>query len=395
VAPFRERLNDVSSTEEDAVEDNAERAASVHREIFQLAVLIVAATAAFFLTRAVAANNRAMSLRDAAEWYTRGRQALESGRTDTAIEDFRRATVRNRTDHTYVLALARALARSHDPEAARRVLLTLRESEPEDAEVNLELARLAVHRGDLTEAVRFYHNALYAPWPAERADARRDVRFELIQFLLTQAQTGRAIAELLAIAADVPDEPAVHIQVGQFFFQAGDYRHSLDHFQRALHLAPDNGTALAGAGQDAFRLGDYVLARSYLTRAPQDLDGVTATKEISELVLADDPLAPRIGPAERRRRLVADIEYSGQQLDACVGHRKGGEMTSEDRAFQAEVEEFADQLTRPSVLDQDTIETGVDLVARVAAHIVQECVAATARDRAFVLIGRQHDAAPK
>jgi hypothetical protein len=70
-------------------------------------------------------------------------------------------------------------------------------------------------------------------------------------------------------------------------------------------------------------------------------------------------------------------------------------MTSEDRAFQAEVEEFADQLTRPSVLDQDTIEIGVDLVARVAAHIVHECVAATARDRAFVLIGRQHDAAPK
>jgi cytochrome c-type biogenesis protein CcmH/NrfG len=101
-----------------------------------------------------------MSLRDAAEWYRRGQQQLQGGRVDAAIEALRHATVRDRTNKDYVLALARALAVDHEDEAARGVLLTLRESAPEDAEINLELARLAAHRQDVTEAVHFFHNAL-------------------------------------------------------------------------------------------------------------------------------------------------------------------------------------------------------------------------------------------
>ena len=375
--------------------NNTEREAFVHREVFQLVILILIATAGFFLTRVFAANNRAMSLRDAAEWYKRGQQALESGRIDVAVEDFRRAAVRNRTENAYVLALARALARSHDEEAARRVLVTLREADPEDAGINLELARLAAHRADVPEAVRFYHNALYAPWPPERSDARRDVRFELIQFLLAHDQPSRAAAELLAVAADLPDEPAAHIHVAQLFFQAGDYHRSLDHFQRALRLAPDDGVALAGAGESAFRLGEYAVARSYLIRAPRDLDDVAATKEIVESVLADDPLTARIGSAERRRRLVGDLASTRQQLAACIGQRTGAQATTEELALQAEAEDVARQLSGPTVLDQDTIETGVDLVARLARHIIQSCAAVTARDRALVLIGRQHSAAAK
>ena len=377
-----------------AVEGNTERAALVHREVLQLTLLIFIAIAGFFLTRVVAANNRAMSARDAAAWYDRGQQALESGQIDLAIDAFRRATVRNRTETAYVLALARALALHHDDEAARQVLLTLRESQPENADINLELARLAAHGADVTEAVRFYHNALYAPWPAERTDARRRVRIELIQFLLTHDQPGRAGAELLAVAADLPDEPAAHVQVAQLFFQAGDYTHSLDHFERAVRLAPDDGVALAGAGQSAFRLGEYARARSYLVRAPRDVDEVATTREIVELVLADDPLANRIGSAERRRRLLMDVEYARQRLTACIGER-AGEPKDDEVVFQGEMEALSRQLSRTAVLDQDTIETGVDLVQRVAQHIMQRCASATVRDRALVLIGRQHSGAAR
>ena len=77
--------------------------------------------------------------------------------------------------------------------------MTLRESEPEDREINLQLARLAATQQDVTEALRFYHNALYAPWPLEQADGRRDVRLELIRLLLDHNQAGRAISELLAL----------------------------------------------------------------------------------------------------------------------------------------------------------------------------------------------------
>ena len=195
--------------------DTVERTALIHREIVQLSVLIFAAIAAFWLTRAVAASNRDMSLRDAAEWYRRGQQAIETGRVDDAIDSLRRATVRDRHDKRYVLALARALALKRDDEAARNALLTLRESSPEDPDINLQLARLAAGRQDVTEALRFYHNALYAPWPSEQADARRQVRFELIRFLLTHDQASRALSELLALSTDLPDDAPLHLEVAQ------------------------------------------------------------------------------------------------------------------------------------------------------------------------------------
>ena len=51
--------------------DVEERSAFIHQEILKLAILIALAIAGFFVTRAIAASNRSMTLRDAAEWYAR------------------------------------------------------------------------------------------------------------------------------------------------------------------------------------------------------------------------------------------------------------------------------------------------------------------------------------
>ena len=248
-------------------------AAFIHREIYQLGVLVLVAIAAFVLTRAVAASNRDMSLRDAAEWYRRGESAIATGDLDAAVDAFRRASGRNRNNKPYELALARALVRKHDNDGAQSVLLALRESTPEDPDVNLELARLAAESHDVTGALRFYHNALYAPWPSEQADARRQVRFELVTFLLTHKQSPRAISELLAASTDLPDDVGLRLQTARLFAQAGDAGHALDQFQQALRLAPENPQALGGAGLSAFALGNYGLARTYLHQVADGLGG--------------------------------------------------------------------------------------------------------------------------
>jgi len=372
--------------------DTVERTALIHREIVQLSVLIFVAIAAFWLTRAVAASNRDMSLRDAAEWYRRGQQAIETGRVDDAIDSLRRATVRDRHDKRYVLALARALALKRDDEAARNALLTLRESSPEDPDINLQLARLAAGRQDVTEALRFYHNALYAPWPSEQADARRQVRFELIRFLLTHDQASRALSELLALSTDLPDDAPLHLEVAQLFANAGDNGHALEQFQRALRLAPENGEALAGAGQAAFQLGNYVLARSYLRRVPAGADEARNARYVVDLVLSNDPLATRLGSAERRRRLEANFSYAQQRWNTCLEQRSGGQSTDDELALQREAHAFEDQLKPRGILEQDTIETGVDLIDRIEQQVVQRCGPPTALDRALALIGRQHGA---
>ena len=297
--------------------DTEERTQLVHRETFQLFALIGIAVAAFLVTRAIAMSNREMTVRDAAEWFRRGQVAMQSGDVDAAIDALRRATVRDRDDKRYILALAQALVLKKDHDGARSVLMTLREAEPEDREVNLQLARLAAARQDVTEALRFYHNALYAPWPNEMVDARRAVRLELARFLLGHHQTGRALSELLALTADMPDEIALHLQVAQLFADAGDETHAVEQFTLALRQDPGNRQAIAGAGLAAFRLGDYAAARSYLRRLP-DADDVRATREVAELVLSRDPLTARLGSAERRQRLVADISDVHQRIQACI-----------------------------------------------------------------------------
>jgi tetratricopeptide (TPR) repeat protein len=180
----------------------ADSAAPVHNEIARLVFLVLLAIAAFFLTRAIAASNRGLTMRNAAEWYRRGEAYVRAGDIDRAIDAYRRATVRNRDNHAYQLALARALVLHHDYDAARALLLRIRESEPDSPQINLDLARVAVAREDVTEAVRFYHDALYAPWSPDDAEARRAVRLELIRFLMSHGQSARAWAEMLAAQAD-------------------------------------------------------------------------------------------------------------------------------------------------------------------------------------------------
>src|SRR4051794_39349787 len=128
----------------------------IHRENIQLGVLIVVAVAAFLVTRAIATSNRRVTLSDAAAWYARGEVQMRNGQTDDAVDSFRRAAARKRGDTGYVLALAKALTVRHDYDAARAALLDLRDLAPDDPAISLQLARLAVEREDVTEAVRFY-----------------------------------------------------------------------------------------------------------------------------------------------------------------------------------------------------------------------------------------------
>jgi tetratricopeptide (TPR) repeat protein len=364
----------------------------IHREFLQLLLLLAIAIAGFFVTRAIASSNRNMSVRDAVDWYQRGMVAVDSGHLDDAIDAFRRAAARDRSQPRYVLALARALALHHDDEAARNVLLTLREASPESAEINLELARLAARRMDVTEALRFYHNALYAPWPPDRVAERRDVRLELVRFLLSHQQAGRALSELLAAVSDLPDTLQMHLEVGRLFASAGDYGHALDQFQQALHLSANDPESLVGAGLAAFRTGEYVMAREYLRRASSQREDVTRTRAVVELILSRDPLAARLGSTERRRRLASDLSYVQQRLDGCEPQGSPSPSAVDPSTLRQQLDDLSEQLAAPGPLEQDTIEIAVDLIARAAAYGAAACGPETSTDQAMILIGRQHTA---
>jgi len=361
----------------------------LHREMVQLGVLALVSVVAFLVTRAVAAGSREIALRDAEAWYRVGRRQLASGDLEGAVDSLRRAAARHRGEKTYGLALAEALTALHDYDSASQVLLNLRETEPDDPGIDLELARLAVRRQDFPGALKYYRQTLSADWPAEQIAARRDVRFELIAVLLERHQNERALSELMALDANLPDRASTLAKAATLFARAGDERRALAEFQRALRLAPDDRDVLAGAGRSAFELGEYETARAYLRRAPPG--AAPETLETADLVVTGDPLAKRIGSAERGRRLADALAYATTRLSACADRTAGAASTGVAQALAREAQALQTHV-KNRMTDQDTIEAGVELVSRMVHEATDVCGPATTRDRALVLIARRHGA---
>jgi tetratricopeptide (TPR) repeat protein len=359
----------------------------VHRETVLLVVLVVIAAAAFVLTRAMARKNHDVRLRDAATWHERALRDLEAGRPELASTALRRAVATDPGSHRYQLELARALAASTQHAQARQVLLRLREQRPEDADVNLELARLEAGGVDEAAAVRYYEHALAALWSDQHTETRQRVRMEMIEFLLHLGQRRRALAELLVLSPSLPDEAAIRTRVGRMFLDVGDPRRALDQFSAALRLAADDGPALAGAGEAAFAIDDYARARQYLARAPESLPQVRELREIVEFVLTRDPLAPRIGASERRRRLVANLEDVTGRLASCAGPAAGA-LLEEVEALSATLGSGARPVAR------DVAEEGLDAIVRIEVAMEDACGPPTPLDQALVLIARRHNIGP-
>jgi len=260
-----------------------------------------------------------------AQWYERGTKDLSAGHVDAAIVDFRTALIYARDDENYDLSLAQALGAAGRTEEAKAYLMSLWERDPGNAQVNLELGRLAARAGNTENALRYYHSAMYDDWPGrDPAEARRAVRLELYQYLIEQGDRAQAEAELIAMAALLPPDPSLYTKVGQLFMEVGDHQRAASEFEAALKLDRNAGEAtLVGAGEAEFYLGNYEAARVHLERALREKPGAARRQEVkdmleqSTLVLSADPFAPNLPLSERNRRVVEAFQQALQRLAAC------------------------------------------------------------------------------
>jgi tetratricopeptide (TPR) repeat protein len=362
----------------------------LHRELVLLGILGAAAAALFLVTRATAEANRGMRLREAAVWFEQGRRHLEAGRASDALAALRRATAIEPDERRYRLALADALVRGTQDDAARQVLLGLRERARDDPDVSRSLARLERRRGDVAAAVRYYENALYGAWPAEQATARRRLRAELIEYLLSRGEHRRALSQLLILGANLPDDVPPQMETAQLFMRAGDPRRALEHFRHVLRLDPDNDAALAGAGEAAFQLADYSRARRYLGAVRQPEARIRALARIAELVVRNDPLAPKLRTQERRRRLLGGVRQASARVDACLSSSSAVSAAAL-RSLQQEAASMVARAERKRVEHApDALERGVELIYRMEEATDDAGCEATDTDHALSLIGRRY-----
>jgi tetratricopeptide (TPR) repeat protein len=368
-----------------------------------LAALTAIAVVAFILVSRLVTRYRANERQVAWHVFEQGQRSFRSGNPARAIDDFRTALFYDPDNSRYQLELARALRDSGKPgslDEAASYLTALWQGKPEDGVINLALARLAVRRDSLPDALRYYHNAIYGAWDSDPDSNRRSARFELIHFLMQRKAYAQAESELINISQSMPPDPALHLQVAGLYAAIADYDRAISAYNQVLKLDPQNAAALAGAGNTAFQLGRYRTAQEYLTRAveadPTDSQSHHSL-ETANLVLTADPFRRRITDAERDRRLLAAFDAAGKRLQACalsnhVDLRNPISPANPLQTLQSSWDALNPRLRNlRSSLDTDLPDNIMDLVAQIERQASQQCGPPAGLDLALLLISRDRD----
>ncbi len=368
-----------------------------------LLILTAAAAIAFAGVGHLVARYNANQQSRGRKLYEQGLTAAADGQYDKAIAAFRAALTCDPNSPQYQLSLARALRDSNDPrrlEEAESYLLALWQRTPQDGAVNLALARVAAHKGNIDDAIRYYHNTMYGVWSTNYDANRTKARIELIQFLMKQGARNKAESELLALASLLPPNPAAHLQVAELFAQNQDWAGALAQCREVLHTEPSSGAALACAGEAAYRMGNYALAQRYLQGAvsvnPQDKQS-REMLDTSDLILRTNPFRSHISDAERNRRIAAAFAQAEKRLSECA-QNNGADLktlapTTPLGALQVRWVAVKPDLARLRLAaETDLPDTIMDVVFQIEQQTATICGAPQGVDEALLLISQRREA---
>jgi tetratricopeptide (TPR) repeat protein len=332
----------------------------------------------------------------AENWRAAGEANLRAGHAKVAIEDFRNALLYRPDNMQLQLELAQALVEQGQLDEAQNYLLGLRNTDPEDSPVNLELARVAAQRSDVEAATRYYHDAMYGHWPKEAHANRFASRKELIEFLLKNGRQDAARAESLSMAVDNPADPEIRAQAGDYLLQAGDAQDALAEYERVLRTEPNNADALAGSGKAALTLGDFREAERYFAKAIErgakepelELDR-SVSKEAAEI----DPFEAQLSEKERGKRVLKLFAAAEETAKACFPSVLGiGEAASIGLKNLATARaELPKKLSsRELIRNPDWEPKALNWSLEVETAASSQCGPGTNTDRAIAMIAQQH-----
>jgi tetratricopeptide (TPR) repeat protein len=361
-----------------------------------VAGLVVVAVLAFLGVNRLVTRFREQEKALARHLYERGVQAQGAGQPERAVGDFRAALSYARDNFDYQLSLARALRDTGRTAESETYLISLWERTPQEGAVNLALGRLFAREQLFDRTIQYYHNAMYGFWSTDPDTRRRDVQFELIEYLVQHKAYPQAQAELITMASTIPHDPELRLRVASLFAQVEDYDHALSQFQDVLQTDRDNQAALYGAAQTAFRLGRYRTAQGFLQSAvradPQNAASSQLLKTVT-LVLRTDPFAPRISDAERNQRLRSAFQTGGERLEDCA-MSKGIDLSPASPAvgltvLKAQWLKFAPKIKRlRPPRDSASLDPVMDLVFEIEQQTREVCGPPHGLDQALLLISQ-------
>jgi tetratricopeptide (TPR) repeat protein len=360
-----------------------------------LLMVTVLGTVDYFATRAYHAREDAYGR----QFFAKGEAELQSGRPEPAIAALRVALMYSRENPRYRLRLAEALTAANHPNEARAYLEGLFEEEPGNGVVNLQLAHLAAQHGNVPDAIRYFHAAIYGFWAEEPGINRRQARLDLIDFLLRNKMNTQAQSELVALSADLPNDVPLRLRVAGLFTRVPDYRSALGLYRSVLQLAPGNQNGAAGAGEAAFQLAQYGVAGHYLREAvvedPKDArsDQLLSTVNLMSVL---NPSRRGLTLRKRATRTVSAFTQAGDRLKQCA-EVKGQSLsnldsTSDLEGLYKQWKQMSPGITSARLRRQpEFIDAAMDLVFQIEDQTSRQCGTPTGTDFALLLLSRRRE----
>jgi tetratricopeptide (TPR) repeat protein len=255
-------------------------------------------------------------------WFDQGEASFRAGDIKSALTDYRNAMVYSPDNAKFQFHLAQALAAAGRGDEGRSYLLNLLSESPGSGDVNLALARIAAHKDLTSDALRYYHGAIYGEWDNDPIVRRWQVRRELAEYLLDRGLQRQAVPEIIALSDSTPTNDTEQLRtVGNLLLKAKLWTRALEVFRTILSTNVNDEDALLGAATSAFNLSRYSAALDYFDRLPEkdrNAPGVDEMRKTTRQINDMNPFLPDLSREAKARKAATALSVAASRLQQCA-----------------------------------------------------------------------------
>ncbi len=293
------------------------------------------------------------------EWARKGRAAMSSGKVDDAIIAFRQLVMLRPLGAEGWFDLGAALSAARRYSEAAQAFQTLSRITPANAQSYAMLANALAQSNQTDAALSALNRAI------ELSPATTQYQLVRGELLMGQKAYKQAQSAYLQALGTAPDDPRVHIGLGDADEQDGQHLAALGEYEAALLVDPSNLGARIGRAASLASLKRMTEAELVITRTRQALDA------------SDTALQARLasvgGDAQAQAQMRAQMAVLASQkaiLHSAYAQILDGAQRREDaiREYQAALEIAADSATTWGNLGWTQYEAGQYEAAIQSSH---------------------------
>lgn len=313
--------------------------------------------------------------------YQTGMRLLQAGDANGAVQDLRKAHALERSNVGYELQLVAALTAAGKTREAEPLANEVLDADRNDGAANLVVARLRLKEGKISDAIAYYHRAIYGEWPQDPAAHRIAARLELIDLLVKENRKEDLLAELLPLEEEAGRNPEIQGRLAHLFMVAGSPSRAAEVYRRLIHEQPKDAAWYAGLGETDLTTGDYRSAHSEFAaafaREPQDAQ-IKAQLQLASTLAALDPTPRWLPSPEKFQRSVRILSTAQENLEKCIQAQPNG-ATKEQGDLLQEAED-AMEASPPAQKLNEIAEQDLGLAQRIWQAHVNTCGPSTSPD---------------